>query len=68
MSDHDVSTTHHTLEVAPWTQLPGGVRVGNWADVDPETGDPAPLLLLRDRVEVERLIKALAGALDESER
>lgn len=68
MSDEVFTLTHHSLAVEPWKELPGGVRIGDWGDVDPETGEPAPMLLLRDRAEVSRLMTALQGALAESER
>lgn len=55
-------STHHSLIVTPWAELPGGVLVSHVDDPD------RPLLLLRDRDEVSMFIRSLWRALADSER
>jgi hypothetical protein len=57
-----VTTTHASLVCAPWVKLPGGVIVSQVDDPD------QPMVLLRDRAEVETFIDGLHAALDLSER
>jgi len=52
----------HSLVVEPWPALPGGIHVAHVDDPD------QPILLLRDRDEVIRLVGALYRALNVSER
>ena len=64
MTDESIlcTSTHHSLVVEPWPALPGGIHVAHVDDPD------QPILLLRDRDEVIRLVGALYRALNVSER
>jgi hypothetical protein len=54
-------STHHSLIVEPWEELPGGVRVAQADDPD------QPMLLLRDRDELTMFCAQLLAAQARSE-